>query len=76
MLGKQKVIDVFVGLLRCYRDDFDQPWYYGVKLPECNPHSLASADVLDSSSLETVLEVLNIAYKHGSSIRIRYDLKH
>ena len=38
------------------KNDFDRPWYYGLKMEQSNPHSLASAlGVKESDVLEILL---------------------
>jgi len=58
--------DDFLKILNFYRDKVGSPWFYGVKLPKNNPHSLAS--VLGVSSPGDVLEIL---YEFGLATRYR-----
>jgi len=52
-----------------YRASFKAPWFYGVKLDECNKHSLASATGLTQAKLFITIQQFNLATMHKGQLR-------
>ena len=69
-LAVEDLKTTFLQLLQCYETYFDRAWFYGVKIYESNPHSLASALCLDDDGVLEIISLFKIAYHHGDTLRI------
>jgi len=60
----------FLQVLRLYKNDFDRPWYYGLKMEQSNPHSLAPALGVKESDILEILLLFGIVKKYGQILRV------
>ena len=66
----KKIKQDFLSVLQWFKEKSLTPWYYGVKLDEANPHSLASAIGTSLAELTEILQLFNLAKMHGDQFRI------
>ena len=61
----EKIKQDFLNVLQWFKEKSLTPWYYGVKLDQANPHSLASAIGILFAELMEILQLFNLAKMHG-----------
>ena len=76
----EKIKQDFLNVLQWFKEKSLTPWYYGVKLYQANPRSLASA-IGTSLKYETHVTLLNDQIqtindaRHQYTLQIKYDTK-